>query len=154
MGLVLLKIWKGVSYVQFRWVFLQAGGEGSDDVMSVMRKILQRQTELEAVVQKQQQELDALRAKQQAGTSSWRHFDVMMGLQLSLNSFTFLRLLSHFDLVSHNTQNSSVVNDRKVAFTAEREVAMAPLWKKLLSEKANANPLALLFFYKHSRVFF
>ena len=76
-----------------------------------------------------------------------------MGLQLSLNSFTFLRLLSHFDLVSHNTQNSSVVNDRKVAFTAEREVAMAPLWKKLLSEKANANPLALLFFM-HSHVSF
>ena len=50
--------------------FLQAGGEGSDDVMSVMRKILQRQTELEAVLQKQQVELEALRAKQQAGTSS------------------------------------------------------------------------------------
>ena len=49
---------------------MQAGGEGSDDVMSVMRKILQRQTELEAVVQKQQVELEALRAKQQAGTSS------------------------------------------------------------------------------------
>ena len=90
--------------------FLQAGGEGSDDVMVVMKKLLQRQTELEAIVQKQQVDLEALRAKQQAGTSSWRHFDVMMGLQLSLNSFTFLRLLSHFDLVSHNAPNGSVAS--------------------------------------------
>ena len=49
---------------------LQAGDEGSHDVMVLVRKLLQRQTELEAIVQKQQVELEALRAKQQAGTSS------------------------------------------------------------------------------------